>query len=72
MVSLYLKKKKRKLTLRSSHWLASVILLCHFRPSISDELKDLILQILDKNPSTRITLAEMKVNNEHPRKIKST
>ncbi|KAH9492155.1 Calcium calmodulin-dependent protein kinase kinase 2 [Bulinus truncatus] len=34
----------------------------HFpeKPEISVELKDLILQMLDKNPSTRITLPEIK------------
>uniref|UniRef100_A0A493THV0 Protein kinase domain-containing protein n=1 Tax=Anas platyrhynchos platyrhynchos TaxID=8840 RepID=A0A493THV0_ANAPP len=29
-------------------------------PQISDELKDLILRMLDKNPETRITVPEIK------------
>lgn len=31
-------------------------------PKISDSLKDLIIRILDKDPSSRITLSEIKVN----------
>ncbi|XP_055862951.1 calcium/calmodulin-dependent protein kinase kinase 1-like isoform X3 [Biomphalaria glabrata] len=30
------------------------------KPEVSEELKDLILQMLDKNPTTRITLSEIK------------
>uniref|UniRef100_A0A803TRS5 Protein kinase domain-containing protein n=1 Tax=Anolis carolinensis TaxID=28377 RepID=A0A803TRS5_ANOCA len=30
------------------------------RPDISDELKDLITKMLDKNPETRITVPEIK------------
>lgn len=32
------------------------------RSQISDELKELILRMLDKNPETRITVPEIKVN----------
>ncbi|XKL64379.1 hypothetical protein PGB90_004465 [Kerria lacca] len=32
-------------------------------PKISDSLKDLIIRILDKDPSSRITLSEIKVND---------
>lgn len=32
------------------------------RAQISDELKDLILRMLDKNPETRITVPEIKVS----------
>lgn len=32
------------------------------RAQISDELKELILRMLDKNPETRITVPEIKVN----------
>lgn len=31
------------------------------RPDISDELKDLITQMLDKTPESRITIPEIKV-----------
>lgn len=31
------------------------------RPEISEELRTLILRMLDKNPDTRITLSEIKV-----------
>lgn len=32
------------------------------RAQISEELKELILRMLDKNPETRITVPEIKVN----------
>ncbi|XP_072909939.1 calcium/calmodulin-dependent protein kinase kinase 1 isoform X1 [Hemitrygon akajei] len=38
------------------------------RPEISEDLKDLLLQMLDKNPDTRITIPQMKV---HPWVTKS-
>lgn len=31
------------------------------RPEVSEELKDLILKMLDKNPETRIGVSEIKV-----------
>lgn len=43
--------------------LVNCTLLFYFlRAQISDELKDLILRMLDKNPETRITVPEIKVN----------
>lgn len=33
------------------------------RPAVSDELKELVERMLDKNPETRITVSEIKVNN---------
>lgn len=38
------------------------VFLC--RPEISEELRTLILRMLDKNPDTRITLSEIKVASE--------
>lgn len=32
-----------------------------FRPEVSEELKDLILKMLDKNPETRIGVPDIKV-----------
>lgn len=32
-----------------------------FRPKVSEELKDLILKMLDKNPETRIGVPDIKV-----------
>lgn len=32
-----------------------------YRPQVSEELRTLILRMLDKNPDTRITLPEIKV-----------
>lgn len=36
------------------------------RPEISEELRTLILRMLDKNPDTRITIPEIKVTTEEP------
>lgn len=36
------------------------------RPEISEELRALILRMLDKNPDTRITIPEIKVTTEEP------
>ncbi|XP_041348459.1 calcium/calmodulin-dependent protein kinase kinase 1-like [Gigantopelta aegis] len=33
------------------------------KPEVSEEVKDLILRMLEKNPATRITLQEIKVHN---------
>lgn len=38
-----------------------VLLFSSLRAQISDELKELILRMLDKNPETRITVPEIKV-----------
>lgn len=38
-----------------------VLLFPSLRAQISEELKDLILRMLDKNPETRITVPEIKV-----------
>lgn len=35
-----------------------------FRPKVSEELKDLILKMLDKNPETRIGVPDIKVGNQ--------
>lgn len=32
-----------------------------FRPEVSEELKDLILKMLDKDPETRIGVSDIKV-----------
>lgn len=40
------------------------ILLFFNRPLISNELKELIERMLDKNPETRITIPEIKVTEE--------
>lgn len=37
-----------------------------FRPKISEELKDLILKMLDKNPETRIGVPDIKVGETGP------
>lgn len=39
-----------------------MLLFSSLRAQISDELKELILRMLDKNPETRITVPEIKVN----------
>lgn len=39
-----------------------VLLFSSLRAQISEELKDLILRMLDKNPETRITVPEIKVS----------
>lgn len=39
-----------------------MLLFSLLRLHISDELKELILRMLDKNPETRITVPEIKVN----------
>lgn len=36
------------------------------RPEISEELRTLILRMLDKNPDTRITIPEIKVTSREP------
>lgn len=36
------------------------------RPEVSEELKDLILKMLDKNPETRIGVSDIKVGDERP------
>ena len=35
---------------------------CHNSADISDDLKDLLLKMLDKNPETRISIPQIKVN----------
>lgn len=39
-----------------------ILLFSLLRAQISEELKELILRMLDKNPETRITVPEIKVN----------
>lgn len=41
--------------------LSPVFFLPLFRPKVSEELKDLILKMLDKNPETRIGVPDIKV-----------
>jgi hypothetical protein len=36
------------------------------RPEVSEDLKDLILRMLDKNPETRIGVSDIKVGDERP------
>lgn len=36
------------------------------RPEVSEELKDLILKMLDKNPETRIGVSDIKVGDKGP------
>lgn len=38
-----------------------ILLFSLLRAQISEELKELILRMLDKNPETRITVPELKV-----------
>lgn len=41
-----------------------ILFFSFLRPEISEELRTLILRMLDKNPDTRITLSEIKVRSE--------
>lgn len=44
---------------------AALLMLCFYcRPEISEELRTLILRMLDKNPDARITIPELKVTKQ--------
>lgn len=43
------------------NYLPFIFFLPLFRPEVSEELKDLILKMLDKNPETRIGVPDIKV-----------
>lgn len=41
----------------------SVKALCHHSTDVSEDLKDLLLRMLDKNPESRISVPHMKVRS---------
>lgn len=56
-----------KLNTQFWHFLNNILLsclisFCYNSADISDDLKDLLLKMLDKNPETRITIPQIKVN----------
>lgn len=50
--------------------LNTLLMLCFYcRLEISEELRNLILRMLDKNPDTRITIPELKVTKQKKRRL---
>ena len=58
--------KAEPLVLRGNMWKQIHVTCCTLlhRPVITNELKELIVRMLDKNPETRITIPEIKVSGK--------